>query len=242
MFWRPTFVHSLRMPLHKPVNAEVSGESASVLSQPDELETSRSQIIKILDDSLANLEEGKQEEAEVGVRWELASCWVQYLQKQESEKNPKESENPKNSELYVKGLGKEFKSLKKRDKKPNSVDSSEGLQEKESQVSGLESDEGLSKDLEASELGKILSKEAFLRLKETGTGLHLKVLRILLLIERSLMWWNYLLMLLSLFLSQTVDELLTMVQSYYDDIALPKLVLQIFKHNMISKSFFPFFA
>ncbi|CAO2815225.1 unnamed protein product [Amaranthus hypochondriacus] len=189
-------VYSLRMPLHKPVNAEVSGESASVLSQPDELETSRSQIIKILNDSLANLEEGKQEEAEVGVRWELASCWVQYLQKQESEKNPKESENPKNSELHVKGLGKEFKSLKKRDKKPNNVDSSEGPEEKESQVSGLESDEGLSKDLEASELGKILSKEAFLRLKETGTGLHLK----------------------------TVDELLTMVQSYYDDIALPKLV------------------
>uniref|UniRef100_A0A803LE96 Clu domain-containing protein n=1 Tax=Chenopodium quinoa TaxID=63459 RepID=A0A803LE96_CHEQI len=189
-------VYSLRMPLHKPINAELSGESTSPVAQSDELEDPRSQVIKILNDSLANLEgEEKPAEAEVGIRWELGSCWVQHLQKQESEKNPKEAGNEKNSESTVKGLGKEFKSLKKREKKPNSVDSSDGREEKESQVSGPETN-GFSKDTEVSELEKLLSEEAFLRLKESGTGLHLK----------------------------TIDELITMIYNYYDEIALPKLV------------------
>lgn len=191
-------VYSLRMPLHKPLNAELSGESTSLLSHSDELENSRSQVVKILNDSLAALEEEeKPAEAEVGIRWEIASCWVQHLQKQESaEKISKEAVNGKNSDVAVKGLGKEFKSLKKREKKLNDVDSLDGLEEKESQVDGLESNDGISKNGEASELEKLLSEEAFLRLKETGTDLHLK----------------------------TVDELVTMLQSYYDEIALPKLV------------------
>ncbi|XP_021844386.1 protein REDUCED CHLOROPLAST COVERAGE 3 [Spinacia oleracea] len=189
-------VYSLRMPLHKPINAELSGESASPLPHSDELENPRPQIIKILNNSLAELEEEeKPVEAEAGFRWELASCWVQHLQKQESEKNPKEAGNEKNSDSSVKGLGKEFKSLKKREKKANGVDSSDGQEDNEPQVSGLETN-GLSNDTVVSELEKLLSEEAFLRLKETGTGLHLK----------------------------TVEELITMVQTYYDEVALPKLV------------------
>lgn len=174
------YVYSLRMPLHKPLNAELSGESTSLLSHSDELENSRSQVVKILNDSLAALEEEeKPAEAEVGIRWEIASCWVQHLQKQESaEKNSKEAVNGKNSDVAVKGLGKEFKSLKKREKKLNDVDSLDGLEEKESQVDGLESNDGISKNGEASELEKLLSEEAFLRLKETGTDLHLKVFEI----------------------------------------------------------------
>ncbi|KAH9666943.1 tetratricopeptide repeat (TPR)-like superfamily protein [Citrus sinensis] len=46
------------------------------------------------------------------------------------------------------------------------------------------------------ELKKLISEESFLRLKETGTGLH----------------------------SKAVDELMKMAYKYYDDIALPKLV------------------
>lgn len=188
-------VYSLRMPLHKAANAEISGESVTPLSHSDELENPRSQVIKILNDSLAKLEKEKPVDAQASIRWELASCWVQHLQKQENDKNPKETGNDIFSETAVKGLGREFKSLKRREKKPNSVDSLDGPEEKDSQNSGLETNEGISKD-EASELEKLLSEEAFLRLKETGTGLHLK----------------------------TVAELITMVQSYYDDIALPKLV------------------
>uniref|UniRef100_A0A803LMY9 Clu domain-containing protein n=1 Tax=Chenopodium quinoa TaxID=63459 RepID=A0A803LMY9_CHEQI len=189
-------VYSLRMPLHKPINAELSGESTSPVAQSDELENPRSQVIKILNDSLVKLEgEEKPVEAEAGIRWELGSCWVQHLQKQESEKNPKEAGNEKSSEASVKGLGKEFKSLKKREKKPNSVDSSDGQEEKEPQVSGPETN-GFCKDTEVSELEKLLSEEAFLRLKESGTGLHLK----------------------------TIDELISMIHTYYDEVALPKLV------------------
>lgn len=171
-------VNSLRMPLHKPRNAELSSESTSPPSQSDGLESSRSQVIKILNESLARLEEEKPVEPQAGIRWELASCWVQHLQKENAEKNPKEGGNDKQSESPVKGLGKEFKSLKKRDKKKNSAESLLEQEEKESQNSGLESNGEVSKDAEASELGKLLSEEAFKRLKETETGLHLKVPKI----------------------------------------------------------------
>lgn len=190
-------VYSLRFLLHKPHYAEPSGENTPPLPHSGDLEDSRCQLIQILNDSLTKLEEEKTVEVEAGIRWELASCWVQHLQKKDdAERSPKEagSEN----EISIKGLGKQFKLLKKREKKQSSMNSLDGKEESDSQVSGLESDEGSNRDGEAAEaeLEKLLSEEAFARLKETGADLHLK----------------------------TVHELITMVQSYYDEVALPKLV------------------
>ncbi|KAK9677235.1 hypothetical protein RND81_11G129700 [Saponaria officinalis] len=191
-------VYSLRHLLHKPPNAEPSGERASDF---DKVEDSRGQVTRIINNSLTKLAEEKPVDDESEIRWELASCWIQHLQKQESDqKSPKEDGTKNSGEVSVKGLGKEFKSLKKRDKK-SSVD---GKEETDSEVSGLETEKGMTRETEAtavatgSELEKLLSEESFLRLKETGTGLHLK----------------------------TIDELMKMVQSYYNEVALPQLVTE----------------
>ncbi|KAL9244698.1 hypothetical protein vseg_018447 [Gypsophila vaccaria] len=191
-------VYSLRHLLHKPPNAEASGEIASDL---DRIEDSRGRITRIINDSLTKLADEKPVDDQSEIRWELGSCWIQHLQKQESEqKSPKEVETKTNGEVSVKGLGKEFKSLKKREKKS----SADGKEEADSEVSGLEPEEAMTKETEAAavatgvELEQLLSEESFLRLKETGTGLHLK----------------------------TVDELITMVQSYYNEVALPQLVTE----------------
>ncbi|XP_074266348.1 protein REDUCED CHLOROPLAST COVERAGE 3-like [Silene latifolia] len=192
------FMFSLRRLLHKAPNAELSGESASPMDV-DRLEDSRGQVIRILNDSLTKLQEEKPVDSKSAIRWELACCWIQDLQKKDNDdKSPQEVGKKSNDELSVKGLGKEFKSLKKRGKK-SSLDAKE---ENDSEVSGVDPNKGLSKEVEVTEeatgveLEKLLSEDAFLRLKETGTCLHLK----------------------------TVDELKTMVQSYYEEVALPKLV------------------
>lgn len=196
-------VYSLRALLHEPHGGAVSRENLPSLSNDGDLENSRSQVARILNESLVRLEDEKAVDAEAGLRWELASCWIQQLQKQDdAEKDPKGAGNDDKKELSVKGLGKQFKLLKKREKKLSSRSSGDGKEEGDSQVSGHESNEGPSRDTDAiglnteSELEKLVSQEAFLRLKETGTGLHLK----------------------------SVDELIKMAQSYYDEVALPKLV------------------
>lgn len=195
-------VYSLRFLLHKPQSAEPSGENTLSSSHSDDLENSRCQIVQILNDSLTKLEEENPVEAEAGIRWELTSCWVQHLQKQDGdETSPKGAINESKSETSVKGLGKQFKSLKTREKKSGSVGSLDGKEDHDSQVNDHELNEGAPSSEAAgvtvkSELEKLLSEEAFSRLKESGTGLHLK----------------------------TVDELITLAQSYYDEVALPKLV------------------
>ncbi|KAF7843242.1 protein TSS isoform X1 [Senna tora] len=181
-------VNSLRLLLHK-FRAEPS-EGRSSLSNWDNLDSSRSLVRKVVKESL----EKKDEEpavSERSMRWELGSCWVQHLQKQEASTDgsspKKEAKNE--VEQAVKGLGKQFKFLKRRDFREQN-DSRPGNDE-------ADKAEPNNDDLSSSaELEKLLSKEAFLRLKESGTGLHLK----------------------------TVDELINMAHKYYDEIALPKLV------------------
>ena len=53
------------------------------------------------------------------IRWELGSCWLQHLLKQETPVNHSDSHEDDNEavEPVVKGLGKQFKFLKKREKK-----------------------------------------------------------------------------------------------------------------------------
>ncbi|GAB2222366.1 hypothetical protein Drorol1_Dr00013582 [Drosera rotundifolia] len=171
-------VNSLRILMHKEHNAETSVEHLSLPSIEDNLESSwRSKVKKIIQDSMNKLQEESPVEAESPIRWELASCWVQHLQKQDSspESSPKDAGNE--AEVVVKGLGKEFKLLKKRGKVSSTTRGTEGDSQSRNQNMG----EGGYGEIKIKgtgyniELQKLLSEEAFSRLKETGTGLHLKI-------------------------------------------------------------------
>ncbi|KAI4329360.1 hypothetical protein L6164_021631 [Bauhinia variegata] len=192
-------INSLRLLLHK-FGADPSEGSSSV-SNLDDLDSFRCLVRKVVKESLSKIEE-EQIVSERSIRWELCSCWLQHLQKQEtSTDKSKNKEDGNEVEQAVKGLGKQFKLLKRREKKPSSLDRTEFREQTDARPgSGNDgTDEAEANNEESkspTELEKLLSKEAFLRLKESGTGIHLK----------------------------TVDELLDMAHKYYDEVALSKLV------------------
>ena len=158
--------------------AETLGGSQSDLASS---ETSRSQVRAVIKESLKKLQE-EPEFPERPIRWELGSCWVQHLQKQESrtENDQKNSKDTNGAEPAVKGLGKQFKLLKKREKKSSSESNTYSKEDSDSCPSsletGLDNGEPINGELRSEEeLKKLVSEDAYLRLKETGTGLHLKV-------------------------------------------------------------------
>ncbi|CAA2995513.1 TSS isoform X1 [Olea europaea subsp. europaea] len=192
-------INSLRLMLHEPY-AKLSGGDQSLQSDLRDIETSRCLVQKLLEDSLRKLENSATV-AEGCIRWELGSCWVQHLQKLESpaDNNSGGRNDDNKAEPAVKGLGKQFKMLKKREKKLTSATGKD--KENDVGVSNLnmESKPAELKNCESNseaELLKYVPQEAFLRLKETGIGLHTK----------------------------PVDELVRMLQDYYNEVALPKLV------------------
>lgn len=109
------------------------------------------------------------------IRWELGSCWVQHLQKKENQVYGRPATNDE-TELSIKGLGKQFKVLKSKSKKPDNMSTVKEEDVRLHELNG-EADLGqksIDKHFET-ELKELISEEAFSRLKETGTGLHLKV-------------------------------------------------------------------
>ncbi|KAK6263688.1 hypothetical protein SCA6_019122 [Theobroma cacao] len=195
-------INSLRVLLHKSCTAELTGGGQLYQSNLNDSEASRCLVQRVIKESLTKLDE-KSVAPERSIRWELGSCWVQYLQKQESsmDGNSKGPDNDCEAEPVVKGLGKQFKFLKKRGKKPSNVTSSIDKEKNDSESCSMDvkSNLGHQSNGESSselELKNLISKEAYSRLEESGTGLHLK----------------------------SADELLKMAYKYYDDIALPKLV------------------
>lgn len=171
--------YSLRLMLHEPY-AKLSGGDQSLQSDLRDIETSRCLVQKLLEDSLRKLENSATV-AEGCIRWELGSCWVQHLQKLESpaDNNSGGRNDDNKAEPAVKGLGKQFKMLKKREKKLTSATGKD--KENDVGVSNLnmESKPAELKNCESNseaELLKYVPQEAFLRLKETGIGLHTKVL------------------------------------------------------------------
>ncbi|GAA0146119.1 translation initiation factor [Lithospermum erythrorhizon] len=184
-------INSLRVLLHDSHASEYCGESKSSQSSSNNLEASRDLVRDVIKNSLTELE--KATASERNIRWELGSCWVQHLQKQETQEDNqgKILDDGGKTEPVVKGLGKQLKLLKKREVKTidvSNVDDRSGDNSKTS-CPAVESDcEGT--------LKSHIPEEAFLRLKETGTGLHLK----------------------------SVNELMDMIHNFYDEIALPKLV------------------
>lgn len=171
---------SLRALLHKSIISESSGGGQSPKSDYANIEKSQFLVRKIVKDSLSNLGNGATRDR--SIRWELGSCWVQHLQKQETsvENSSKKDQDDSKNEPVVKGLGKQFKMLKKRGRKPNSLSSTEDNDENSCTVSSsnIKSSTGELNNVEsecAPQLRNILPEEAYQRLKETGTGLHLKV-------------------------------------------------------------------
>ncbi|XP_026454190.1 protein TSS-like isoform X1 [Papaver somniferum] len=183
-------VNSLRNLLNKEPFMEGSPKIS------DDLEAARCSVRTVMKDSLAKLDENSTN-SERSFRWELGSCLVQHLQKQET--SDSSGHNGSESELAVKGLGKQLKVLKKREKETSNttieLDTSEGDARSESMDIGEMADsEDSCRD--KAELRKLIPEAAFLRLEASGTGLHQK----------------------------SLDELIETAHKYYDEVALPKLV------------------
>ncbi|MFS7932223.1 putative clustered mitochondria protein [Helianthus anomalus] len=174
-------VNSLRMLLHKSSTSSPSGS--------DDLHSAKVLVNKVLSESLQKMEEEESKNTK-SIRWELGACWVQHLQNQASGKSDSKSAAEAKSEPAVKGLGKGLlKEIKKKS------DDKSGKLEQEVNKSDDTGNKELDEEKETM-WRSLLSEAAYLQLKESDTGLHLK----------------------------TPDELIEMAHKYYDDTALPKLV------------------
>ncbi|KAJ4728119.1 Tetratricopeptide repeat (TPR)-like superfamily protein [Melia azedarach] len=199
-------INSLRLLLHKTTPLEHNKLPSHLQNvEHEELSASKSFVERLLEESIAKLEEEEPERANF-VRWELGACWIQHLQDQKNaEKDKKPSNEKAKNEMKVEGLGTPLRSLKN-NKKRSDVSSQKMLSETVKSQAGRvigKSDnatsasiedqiEGIPKDNEVA-LKNLLSDGAYVRLKESETGLHSK-------------------------------ELVDMSHKYYVEVALPKLV------------------
>lgn len=176
---------SLRMLLHKSSSPQSSSTfQRSQSADFENLRSTRSLVRKVMEDSLLKLQEEPSKHTR-SIRWELGACWVQHLQNQASGKNDsKKTEEPK-LEPAVKGLGKQGALLKDIKKKTDArisktengkefpADNSLDTNKKSDTINQKEVEK---RDEEMEKMWKnLLSEAAYLRLKESETGLHLKV-------------------------------------------------------------------
>ncbi|XP_051147762.1 protein REDUCED CHLOROPLAST COVERAGE 3-like [Andrographis paniculata] len=189
-------INSLRVILQKTcTESSVNRQTRQlVLTEPS---TSTCMVQEIVKASLKKLEDSPPIPKSC-MRWELGSCWVQHLQKQET-KTIDNSGNLDSDNKFepVKGLGEHFKMLKKIEKKISSINGKGVDISAETGSLNAENGRGETQNSEPNwELLKYVPKEALLRLKETGVCLHTK----------------------------SADDLVRMANDYYDNLALPKLV------------------
>lgn len=163
------------MLLHKsPPQSSVPVQRSSNADIED-LHNSRSLVRKVLGESLLKLQEEDTKDAE-SIRWELGACWVQHLQNHAAGKA--DSKKVEESKVEpVKGLGKQgglLKDIKKKfDERINKSECSKEAASNSADISKKEPDK---LDEEKEILWKeVLSEAAYVRLKESETGLHLKV-------------------------------------------------------------------
>lgn len=197
-------INSLRVLLHKSCNTESSVGGQQCPSQSDDLKMYRSLVRRVLSDSLTHLLV-LPDVTERTIRWELGSCWVQHLQKQETptSNSSKDSMEDDKLEPDVKGLGKQFELLKKIKKKNNTKSGEPNVVKNDSSINSMHAKETAdSLELKTGEcdskvaVERLLPEAALMRLKESGTGLHQK----------------------------SIDELIDMAHKYYDGVAIPKLI------------------
>ncbi|XP_010536965.1 PREDICTED: protein TSS [Tarenaya hassleriana] len=197
-------VNSLRVLLHKsstPQSSCVAQRSQN--AESEQMRAARSLVRKLLEDSLQKLE-GESSKNVKPIRWELGACWVQHLQNQASSKNDSKKTEDAKPEPPVKGLGKQSALLKEIKKKID-VKSCKTEQGKEAPASTLDTNK--SEVVDRKELEKqneemeklwkqLVTEAAYLRIKESETGFHLK----------------------------SPDELTELAHKYYADTALPEQV------------------
>lgn len=107
------------------------------------------------------------------IRWELGACWVQHLQNQASGKTEPTKMEETKLEPVVKGLGKQGGLLKEIKKK---ADLGTSKVEPGKEVDPTNQKELEKQDEDKEQMWKMLLPEsAYLRLKESETGLHKKV-------------------------------------------------------------------
>lgn len=143
------------------------------------LEAHRCLVHRKVEESLSRLEV-KSDSPVRSMRWELASCWIQHLQKADNMKDDRPRSPDVDTEHAVKGLGKQFKFLRKRDKKACNLYNSDDQEEDSSESCSPNlkydrAEQSIAGNDNETDLKSLLSEEAFLRLKDTGTGLHLMV-------------------------------------------------------------------
>lgn len=160
------------------MTAGFSGGGQSPPSDVKDHANSISLVHKVIKDGLSKLN-GMDDKSKKSIRWELGSCWVQHLQKQEMPAEGAVGNNGK-AEPTVKGLGKQFKMLKKREKRPGNVSSMDDNEADDVTASTLNMESGLMELSNGNpkcevEWRRFISQEAYLRLKESGMDLHLKV-------------------------------------------------------------------
>ncbi|CAI0394281.1 unnamed protein product [Linum tenue] len=196
--------NSLRMLLHKSPTSQSPNTSQRLQSgDAENARSARALVRKVLEESLQKLHEEPSKSVK-SIRWELGACWVQHLQNQASGKTDPKQPEEKKPEPAVKGLGKQGALLKDIKKK---LDVKNGKTEEGKDISltetmkksdGTDQKEEEKKKLEDMEViwKRLIPEAAYLRLKESETGLHLK----------------------------SPEELIEMAHKYYADTALPKLV------------------
>lgn len=140
---------------------------------------------KLLRESLTKLEE-ECVGTDTFTRWELGACWIQHLQDQKKTvKDKKVSTEKGKNEMKVEGLGTPLRSLKnkKKDLEGNNTES-KGADAVNGEVENSVLDFAESQ-LEANTtenevaLKNLISEAAFIRLKDSETGLHCKVVIVL---------------------------------------------------------------
>ncbi|XWS27240.1 hypothetical protein CRYUN_Cryun26dG0097700 [Craigia yunnanensis] len=195
-------VNSLRMLLHKSTTPAPAQRSQTV--DFENCRSARASVRKVLEDSLQKLLNEPSNNSR-SIRWELGASWVQHLQNQASGKTESKKNDVK-PEPAVKGLGKQGALLKEIKKKTYIKSGKTELSKEVSLGNNLDmnkksevcTQKELEKQDEEMEMmwKKLLPEAAYLRLKESETGLHLK----------------------------SPNELIEMAHKYYADTALPKLV------------------
>ncbi|KAK1322535.1 Clustered mitochondria protein [Acorus calamus] len=206
-------VNSLRMLLHKGPTSENGKAINSKGSEHEQIEVAEGFVKRVLEESLKKLQK-EEPSQDAFTRWELGACWIQHLQDQSTaEKDKKQSGNKEKkqsgqkikNDSKVEGLGKPLRILKNAKAKSNGKNSEMVSEDGRSpHEAGCEDDKSPSMEspgaTKATEneliLKQLLPDAAFVRLKESGTGLHCK----------------------------SLQELKEMSQKYYDEVALPKLV------------------
>lgn len=156
--------------------------------ESEELGASHAFVERLVNESLSKLEE-EETGLEIFVRWELGACWIQHLQDQNNtEKDKKPSLDKAKNEMKVEGLGKPLKALKNYKNKSDLTNpklASENSKShlvyvnEEPESAPLPSVESQHETTAAENvllLKGMLSEAAYTRVKESGTGLHCKVI------------------------------------------------------------------